>query len=561
MDSLSPRDAPGLAISGSLPDVFTTPSLTANLVCRVLFAFIANLVCLVPLRLLYRNGELAAVIFILVVEVQNFENIINSLIWHNDDVASWWQGYGFCDVDPHIRNFGIGLFSTCLLAIMRNLAIQIGNMRASPLTKKEKTQRNIVQALIIFPMPLMLVVWTYPLASQRYIIGTLTGCSWSMSHSWPYIIFYVVCPVVTILLTTGYASKSKCREHQPTPNTIQPPTTSLMQLIFSLNNLQLTSLSSTVFIYLQYRQVSIATASALSNNPLAQARSQRARRRLYLMVVSILVPYLPISMSLAILNVQLAGGLTSFDFHAIHNHGPDELPWNTIVYLTSSNMNWAYLEMCYLPIATAVPIFVFFGMTKDAMNCYRMIFLFFGLGKVFPRLHEEYDPDARILASMSNGSQGTSTSLSKNNAASSGLHFMTSTSSNQDMPMPQRPAPAVTSLPIHNQDVHVQPIRRNPFLFRTRFNFSLPFKLSLFRLPEDNSSSAPLELLSHQPTNRSVWSDEGPRLPTPCATTTSAPQAISFAKNIDNGHSAITPALPVLHLPSTSNQANGYGEL
>lgn len=140
---------------------------------------------------------------------------------------------------------------------------------------------------------------------------------------------------------------------------------------------------------------------------------------------------------------------------------------------------------------------------------------------------------------------------------------MTSIPSNQDAPLPQRPAPAVTSLPVHNQDVHVQPIRRNPFLFRTRFNFSLPFKLSLFRLPEDNSSSAPLELLSHQPTNRSVWSDEEPRLPTPSKATaaTSAPQHTPFSKNIDSSHSAITPAPPALHLPSTSNEVNGYVEL
>lgn len=65
--------------------------------------------------------------------------------------------------------------------------------------------------------------------------------------------------------------------------------------------------------------------------------------------------------------------------------------------------------MCYLSIATTIPIFIFFGMTKDAMNSYRVVLLFFGLGKVFPQLHEEYDPDAQILASMSNGSHSTST--------------------------------------------------------------------------------------------------------------------------------------------------------
>jgi pheromone a factor receptor len=127
------------------------------------------------------------------------------------------------------------------------------------------------------------------------------------------------------------------------------------------------------------------------------------------MVVSILVPYLPIVLTLAIVNVRVSGALTAFDFDAIHHHGPGEIPWSIIVYLTSDKIHWSYMNMCYLPIAATVPILVFFGMTKDAMNCYRVILLFFGLGKVFPRLHEEYDPDARVLASMSNGSHTTST--------------------------------------------------------------------------------------------------------------------------------------------------------
>ncbi|KAL7901041.1 pheromone A receptor domain-containing protein [Trichoderma sp. SZMC 28014] len=507
--SLAPRDEPQFVLLGPPPDVTNTPSLTANLICRVLFALIGNLVCVVPLRLLYGNGELAAALFILVVELQNFEYIVNALIWRNDDVESWWPGYGLCDVNSHVRNLSIGLFNSCLLAIMRNLSLQIGNLRASPLTKKEKTQRNIVQAIIIFPLPLLQIVWTYPLAEHRYYIGTLVGCTWANDESWPYLIFYVVLSTLMPVVTAGYA-------------------------------------------------VSKATATALFNNPLAQARSQRARRRLYLMVVSILVPYVPIAVGMAVVNWLVAGHLKPFDFNAIHNPAPGKLPWNTIVYVTSNNINWSFMDSCYLPIATTIPIFVFFGMTKDAMNCYREVLLFFGLGKVFPRLHEEYDPDTRVLASMSHGSHSTSTSSTRKNATRLDLSSMTSIPSNQN-------TPAATSLPIHNQDVNVQPIRRNPFLFNTHLNFSLPFKLSLFRRSEDNVSSAPLELLSYQPTNRSVWSDEEP-LPVSgeASATVSSPQHTSSLNNEgdkDKDHSVIVPALPVLPPPSTSRPVNSYGEL
>lgn len=186
---------------------FNSPAVTANLICRVFLAIIANLVCLVPLRLLYRNGELAAVVLILTVLIKNLETIINALIWRNDDVMSWWAGYGWCDFDAYIHNATIGLFVTCLLAIMRNLSQQVGLMRANALTAQERRRRNLIQALIIFPFPILQVALTWPLTAQRYIVGTLMGCNWIPHPSWPFLVFFVLPPPIFALITTGYASK------------------------------------------------------------------------------------------------------------------------------------------------------------------------------------------------------------------------------------------------------------------------------------------------------------------------------------------------------------------
>ncbi|RFU79987.1 pheromone receptor [Trichoderma arundinaceum] len=524
---LTARGTPPILMGGPVPPSYTNPSLTANLICRVLFGILANLACLVPLQLLYRNGEFAAALFIINVEMQNLRNIVNSLIWRNDDMASWWPGYGLCDFDPYLHNFGIGLFATCLLAIMRNLAIQVGSLRANPLTRKEKQRRNIVQALIIFPLPLLQVAWTYPLTQQRYYVGTLFGCSWLNAPTWPYIVFEVLPPALVSLATTGYA----------------------------------------ILIYIRFREISKTTQSALSNNRLAHARNQRARRRLYLMVISILIPFLPIVLALTVANIIIASPLQPFDFNAIHNHGQGELPWNAIVYLPSSKITWAYMNICYIPIATAIPIFVFFGMTKDAMNCYRVILLYVGFGKAFPRLYEEYDPDSRVLASLSHGGSSnytTSTRSSKKNKNSSAA--LTNICSNQVAP-PTLQRPPTTVLPLHNQDVPIQIPHRNPFLFRTRLNFSLPFKISLFKLPEDNVSSTPLEPLSHQPTHRSVWSDEESRLFVPSSATATASALKQTPSNDDSnknnsekGYPTIMSLPPALILETTTNQADGQGE-
>ncbi|UKZ51930.1 hypothetical protein TrVGV298_005697 [Trichoderma virens] len=123
----------------------------------------------------------------------------------------------------------------------------------------------------------------------------------------------------------------------------------------------------------------------------------------------------------------------------------------------------------------------------------------------------------------------------------------------------QQPPPTI-SLPIHNQDVPIQVPNPNPFLFRTRLNFSLPFSLSLFKFPEAASSSTPLEPLDHQPTHQSIWSDEEAKLFIPSSTSASRQISSDDNGNSENGHPAIAALPPVLLLDSSLNRANGERE-
>ncbi|KAJ3494171.1 hypothetical protein NLG97_g4252 [Lecanicillium saksenae] len=314
---------------------YVTPSLTANLIVRVILGIIANLVCLVPLRLLYRNGEFAAVVFIIVVEIKNIFTILMALIWRTDDMESWWPGYGLCDVQQFVS----------------------GILRANPLTVREKRRRNFIQALIIFPLPIVQLAFTWPLAAQRYMVGTLMGCSWVPSSTWPYLLFFVIAELVMSVVAAIYA----------------------------------------VITFFRFRQVSKITSSALTSNRTAFLRSQRAKRRLYLMVMSILVPFLPITVTLCVLNVRALGSLEPFDFNQIHHSTTSLIPWGAIIFVPSRLIDFGSFNNGYISILTAIPIFLFFGMTKDAMNSYRLILLWFGLGKFWPGLYIEYDPDRKAM--------------------------------------------------------------------------------------------------------------------------------------------------------------------
>ncbi|KAM0347106.1 hypothetical protein ACHAPU_005045 [Fusarium lateritium] len=501
-DSLSIFAVPG-------PETITTPSLTANLVCRVLLSILANLACIVPLKNLYRNGEFAAVVFIANIQWANLDTIINALIWRNDDTSKWWSGQGFCDLSPYYTNFTNALFGTCLLAIMRNLAQQVGLLRANPLSVQERRRRNLFQALIMFPLPIIQVAWVWPLTTQRYAVATLAGCSWVAWPSWPYMVFFVIAPVVIALATAGYA----------------------------------------VLTYIRFREIAKTTRSAINSSRSANQRAQRTKRRLYLMVLAILAPYLPVVITIAVLNMVKAFPLQPFDYNLVHNRMVP-FPWSVVVFVPSNSVTFAYLNNCYIDILAAIPVVLFFGMTKDAMNAYRRGLLFIGLGRLFPKLHEEYDPDrsaygsssgnsylmdstisttssipGKIRSLLSHRNLNTSSSASLNPTSLQYFHaaevtpdvemgrelgdYRTSRSPLQEVAYPPLSAPYSTA------PITLPP--RNPFLFRTRFDLpTIPLpSLPSFGFRKNRNTQPPLDRglpLESLPSgvNNHLWKDNPP---------------------------------------------------
>jgi pheromone a factor receptor len=126
-----------------------------------------------------------------------------------------------------------------------------------------------------------------------------------------------------------------------------------------------------------------------ANSTIAR-RQQRMRRRLFRMSLGILVPYAPVMLALFGENIWWNyPWSTSFEFAA--HHEPEH--WNAILYITTDMVNAAEINFGYIPILTTVPIFWCFGVTREAINMYRLSFLAIGLGHLFPILKNEYDPD------------------------------------------------------------------------------------------------------------------------------------------------------------------------
>lgn len=125
--------------------------------------------------------------------------------------------------------------------------------------------------------------------------------------------------------------------------------------------------------------------------------------------MSIVVPYLPVVVGLAVANVLEKPAPEPWDYDAIHSQD-SPLPWSIIGLVHSTEINWGSMNNCYINFLTAIPVFLFFGTTKDAVNEYRAAALFLGLGRLFPRLRTEYDPDRTPCHSSSYHSRQTATS-------------------------------------------------------------------------------------------------------------------------------------------------------
>lgn len=187
------------------PYATSTPGLAANQICRIILALVGNLLCWVPFRLLARNGEFVAVIFIGDVMVINLFTIFNASIWPNDDWNSWWDGTGYCDVQTYLLLPMQCLYAACIFAIMRNLAQRLRLRRVNNLSQPERRRQHLMEALIIFPVPIIQLALTWFLLTNRYVIGTITGCYGMFDQSWFKIFVLIFPPAMFSIGTIPYA--------------------------------------------------------------------------------------------------------------------------------------------------------------------------------------------------------------------------------------------------------------------------------------------------------------------------------------------------------------------
>ena len=170
----------------------TDPSIQVNLFFRITLGIVSIFISFVPARLLWWNGEFAATAFCVITAISNFLYVINALIWYDNNVETWWAGYGWCDVQVYIVFALQTCYNICLFEIMRGLASKVAARRIGALSASEKRRQHIISALIIFALPLLQVALTFFVMGRRYNVSTLAGCTAVYDHNWVFLVFFVL---------------------------------------------------------------------------------------------------------------------------------------------------------------------------------------------------------------------------------------------------------------------------------------------------------------------------------------------------------------------------------
>ena len=156
-----------------------------------------------------KNRNLSASCLVFWVVLNNLFTCINSIIWHNDNVVTWWHGEIYCDIQ--IKLFGAGTLGLtgAVAVLMRNLAMALDTEKMVLMANPAQRQRKLIlDCVLCFGLPLYMIIIHYVVQPFRYYIFAIAGCVPSIANSWPSIVLVYIWPPILCLLDAYYCGKS-----------------------------------------------------------------------------------------------------------------------------------------------------------------------------------------------------------------------------------------------------------------------------------------------------------------------------------------------------------------
>lgn len=178
---------------------------SAQAIAAPIMSFLALLLCIPPLIWHSSNRNLAASFLTAFVIMSDLFNIINAMIWPTDDVNSWWNGSGLCDIEVKL-NIGIQVgMPGALVCIFRNLALVMDTENTVLVPSKAQRLRAVViEIFFCVGIPVLAMVAHFIVQPNRYFILAIAGCTVSYDDSWLAILLSITWPPIICLIAAVY---------------------------------------------------------------------------------------------------------------------------------------------------------------------------------------------------------------------------------------------------------------------------------------------------------------------------------------------------------------------
>lgn len=188
--------------------VATVAPVYSSSVLLATFSFLTVLLIILPMCWHYRNRNLGATLLVAWTIIMNVQTFLNAVLWPADNISTWYNGAGLCDVEVKLQvAWGVAAPAT-LGCVLRALANVMNTDRATLIKSKAQRWRDYsIDLSWCIGFPLLQMLFHYIVQDRRYYLYGISGCVPSVSASWLTILLIYIPPVIWTLIDGYFASE------------------------------------------------------------------------------------------------------------------------------------------------------------------------------------------------------------------------------------------------------------------------------------------------------------------------------------------------------------------
>lgn len=157
-----------------------------NAIAIAAAGFLSILFAYLPARSFWARRNIPALSIVVSTTLATLFYTANAVIWHNDDQAIWWTGFGLCDVEAALKYPLTTGFTASLCFLSWRLASCLDTSKGFIRTTKAQERRKILIDLgLCWTVPVLQLGLQYVVQNGRYSISPVFGCAFDLDQSWP----------------------------------------------------------------------------------------------------------------------------------------------------------------------------------------------------------------------------------------------------------------------------------------------------------------------------------------------------------------------------------------